>query len=140
MSNLESNVRFILGQRCLSSLEISKLTEKKLDYFKSKQDHLRFDFTGNRDDDESYKTNCELIKLFPDIPIMIKHDYKSKLNIYKESCFWLEFHKGSCMLYDTNMNAIVDLSGKGTVEIICYLINFFGLNRYYYSPFQLINK
>ena len=139
MEYLETNIRFILGQRFISKIDFYELASnsKKIT---DELDHERFDMGGNRDCNVSYFQNIKVLKLFPELPIKIKHDYISEFNEYYKPTHWLYFHKGQVLFENNNFETIKNLSNEGTVDILKYLIMYFGIEKYFKSPFDLINK
>ena len=139
MEYLETNIRFILGQRFISKIDFYELASnsKKIT---DELDHERFDMGGNRDCNVSYFQNIKVLKLFPELPIKIKHDYISEFNEYYKPTHWLYFHKGQVLFGNNNFETIKNLSNEGTVDILKYLIMYFGIEKYFKSPFDLINK
>lgn len=139
MDYLETNIRFILGQNYLSSTEFYELVSdsKKITY---ELDHEKFDMAGNRDSNSSYLQNIKVLKLFPELPLKVRHDYISEFNDYYKPTHWLYFHKGQILFENHKFEEIADLSGYGTVYILKYLIMYFGIEKYFKSPFDLINK
>lgn len=139
MEYLETNIRFILGQRFISRVDFYELSSnsKKIT---DELDHERFDMGGNRDCNVSYFQNIKVLKLFPELPIKIKHDYISEFNEYYKPTHWLYFHKGQVLFENNNFETIKNLSNEGTVDILKYLIMYFGIEKYFKSPFDLINK
>jgi hypothetical protein len=124
---MEQIVRQRLGQKYISSKLILELfntikcEEALCLTIKDINNHKRFWFNGNRDSDRGYYNNIRIMKLFPELPVSIMHDYKKELNTYIPGEYWLEFHKGLVTLYDHKFNEIADFSGMGTVEILCEL-------------------
>lgn len=139
MEYLETNIRFILGQKFISTTEFFELASasKKLE---NQLNHKKFDMGGNRDCDVSYFQNINVLKLFPELPVKVKHDYISEFNEYYKPTHWLYFHKGQVLFENNEFEIIKNLSGEGTVDIIKYLIMYFGIEKYFKSPFDLINK
>ena len=139
MEYLETNIRFILGQRFISRIDFYELASnsKKIT---DELDHERFDMGVNRDCNVSYFQNIKVLKLFPELPIKIKHDYISEFNEYYKPTHWLYFHKGQVLFENNNFETIKNLSNEGTVDILKYLIMYFGIEKYFKSPFDLINK
>ena len=139
MEYLETNIRFILGQRFISRIDFYELASnsKKIN---NELDHEKFDMAGNRDSNKSYFQNIKVLNLFPELPVKVKHDYVSEFNEYYKPTYWLYFHKGQILFENNEFKQIKELSGEGTVDILKYLIMYFGIEKYFKSPFDLINK
>lgn len=143
MSNIKNNIRYILGQEFMSTSKFLNSRHIEFAELNVKDDiinHMRFDFTGNRDSDESYHNNVKLLKLFPDLDINILHDYKLEWNKNCKAGYSLTFHKGQCVFADKYGKQIHDFSGYCTVDILEWLIIYFKLSRYNRTPFEIFNN
>jgi len=105
-------------------------------------EHLRFDMSGNRDDDEGEIHNDKIWEIFKpyfftdsSFDFCVRRSYRDDRPVDKDYCFI--FHKGSGGLYeldpfeseitDRDESLIYDFSGYGTVDIIYTLFEFFNI-------------
>ena len=126
---IRNNIRYVLDQNFEETI-------------KGVSVHKRLCFIGNRDSDKSYEDNMNVLSLFPDLPIIIMHDYKESYN-RKRSQYYLYFHKGGSAFIYKNIHGedecIQDFGGLGTIDILEYLIIYFQVRKFYKTPEQIFN-
>mgnify|MGYP006266261901 CR=1 FL=1 len=129
-AEIETIVRLLLGQRNFGA----RLNNDE------KPEHLRFDMSGNRDDEEGEDANVEIWKKFYPFfgnKISIRRSYGDQRPVPTQYVF--TFHKGGGYLneiiYDEQSGThyedeIMGYYGYGTVEILTDLIARFCLEFY----------
>lgn len=131
INRIETMVRLILGQTDFSAT----LDENQ------RPKHLRFDMSGNRDDEEGEDANVEIWKKFYPFfghKLSIRRSYNDERSVATEYIF--TFHKGCGTLYQLILDKekpnigyeeeVESYCGYGTVEILTDLIIRFAGEHY----------